>query len=191
MSTLAISIIVGIATGVLANLFTHLFVYVWLPSYRNFIYRGYRVDGSWVVSEASLAADDAPNSHQWVMSASLSQRAHHIVGSATATRMVQEQAAEVNTFTVSGEITDRFVALTFHNNDVSTIAYSVFLLEVEGDGSTMKGYRSFYGRRKLTVRAIECLWHRGSTLQPSPKLSRLGPQTDSLTGPAIENQNVA
>jgi hypothetical protein len=97
----------------------------------------------------------------WVLSATISQKAYLIKGAATANHVEAEKSIDVINYEISGHICDRFVSITFRNKDKTRIAYSIFLLEVRGDGTHMTGYRAFYGLRKETIRAVECTWRRG------------------------------
>jgi hypothetical protein len=162
MSSLILSIIVGVATGVAANLATYLFVNVWLPSYRNYVYKGIRVEGDWLISQSDQPADGESLSVTWILSATLEQKAYQIGGHATATHLKHGKVTDVINYDVKGHIFDRFVSITLRNKDATRIAYSTFLIEVTGDGTRMKGYRSFYGLQKGVIRSIECNWRRES-----------------------------
>lgn len=161
MSSLLLSIIVGVATGVTANLMTYLFVNVWLPSYRNYVYKGIRVSGDWIISQGQCPADGESLTVKWILSATLEQKAYEVCGQATATHFKEGTATDVINYDIHGHLFDRFLSITLRNKDVTRIAYSTFLLEVSGDGSRMLGYRSFYGLRMGTIRAVECTWRRG------------------------------
>jgi hypothetical protein len=161
MFTVFLSVIVGVVTGVAANLVTYIFVNIWLPSYRNYVYKGHSVAGDWTIAQNDLMTDGERLAVVWVLSATLEQRAYEISGNATATRIKNGGATDVINYEVRGQIFDRFISLTFKNRDATRIAYSIFLIEVKGDGASMKGYRSFYGLRKSRIRSVECTWRRG------------------------------
>jgi hypothetical protein len=160
-TTFFLSVVVGIGTGVAANLVTSLFINVWLPAYRDYVYKDVRVDGDWTILQSEVPVDGEALSTIWVLSATLEQKAHVVKGIATATHVKDGASADVINYEAAGHIYNRFVSITFRNKDKARIAYSTFLLEVKGDGTKMKGYRSFYGLRKEIIRAVECTWRRG------------------------------
>lgn len=157
----SLSVVVGIGTGVTANLVTYLFVNIWLPAYRDYVYKDVRVDGDWTILQSEIPLDGEALSTTWVLSATLEQKAHVVKGTATATCVKDGTSADVIDYKIEGHIYNRFVSITFRPRDKARIAYSTFLLEVKGDGTRMKGYRSFYGLRKEIIRAVECTWRRG------------------------------
>lgn len=159
-TVLIVTIVIGVATGLAANGFTWLFVTVLLPLYQNFTYHGVRVDGTWCLDEAKITADGGTLSTVWMISATLRQTAYRISGVATAISVRENKTSDVINYIVAGNIRDRFVSLHFHNQDEHRIAYSGFLLEIVGDGATMKGYRAFYGLKKQVIRSIESTWKR-------------------------------
>jgi len=157
-----LSIVVGVLTGVAANIVTYLFVSVWLPSYRNYVYKGIRLDGDWIISQGTQPADGLGLSKTWILSANLEHKAYSVCGHATATLMENGRPKDVINYDFDGRIFDRFISLVFKNRDASRIAYSVFLLEVTGAGARMEGYRCFYGLRQNRIRSIDCTWHRAT-----------------------------
>ena len=161
ISPVVLSVIVGVGTGVIANMVTSLFLNVWLPAYRNYVYQGLRVGGDWTIIQHDTPVDGEPLSTIWVLSATLRQKSYVVSGVATATRVEGNRSADVINYEINGYIYDRLVGLTFKSSDRSKIAYSAFLLEAKGDGTQMVGYRSFYGLRKGAIRSVECTWRRG------------------------------
>lgn len=160
--TLILSIVVGVTTGVVANLATHLFVNVVMPAYRKYVYQGIRVQGTWSLSQNQEVVDKKGLSRHWKVSATLKQQAYSISGYASAILVDEENASDIVNYEVVGHIYDRIVSFTFRVKDTSRLAHSSFLLEVTGDGAEMVGYRSFYGTKLKTIRATECVWRRGS-----------------------------
>ena len=162
ISPILLSIVVGVGTGVVANMVTSLFLNVWLPAYRNYVYQGLRIGGDWSILQNEIPVDGEPLSANWVLSATLRQKSYVISGVATAMRVEDNKSADAINYEIDGYIYDRLVGLTFKSSDRSRIAYSTFLLEAKGDGTQMIGYRSFYGLRKGAIRAVECVWRRGA-----------------------------
>ncbi len=163
VTTLIVSVVVGIGTGVLANFATYLFVHVFLPKYRDLVYQGTRVSGTWVICQSNTPSDGDPLSTVWALSATLEQKAYVLKGNATASLVEKNLSLDAINYTVTGHIYDRFVVLMMRNNDPARIAHSTFLLEVKGDGNQMIGYRSFYGLYDENIRAVACKWKRGFT----------------------------
>lgn len=156
-----VSILVGILTGVIANLATYFFTAVCLPAYREYVYRGTRVDGNWTITHLDDPEDDRGLTVTWDLSASLKQKAYAVSGTAVARCTGESGSGDIINYVVGGTINDGFLSLTFSNSDQSRVAHSAFLIKVSGDASTLRGYRLFYGLRLETIRSVECLWSRG------------------------------
>jgi hypothetical protein len=165
LSTLILSITIGIATGFFVNGCTWLVRDQLLPLYLDWIYQGMRIDGNWALEHLGTAADGRGLAAA-TMSATLKQKAHSIGGIATAVLKNEDEADDVVTYKVTGEIRDRFVTLYLRATDKSRIAHSSFLLEIVGDGGCMEGCRAFYGLKQRSVRAIECAWYRHHGVSP-------------------------
>lgn len=158
---LGISVLTGILTGVIANLATHFFTSVCLPAYRDYVYRGTRVDGDWTITHIEQPADGEGLAVQWALSASLKQKAYTIAGNAVARFSDSTGKGDIINYLVQGTICDGLISLRFLNEDQSRVAHSTFLVKVVGDASTLEGYRLFYGLRLDTIRSMPCLWTRG------------------------------
>src|SRR5690242_16786291 len=169
--TIVGSIVIGICTGVFANTITNMFVTVWLPYYRNLVYRGVRIDGDWNIKHAGKPADGGPLADLWRLSATLEQKAYRIEGSAVAQRFDEKDPKKtIDTihYQVEGSIFDRFVFIFMRSKDNHRIAHSSFHLEVVRDGHQMNGYRTFYGLVKSEVRAVGSVWLRTSATNAQP-----------------------
>lgn len=180
-----IAIPLGVIAGVAANVVTHFVLTVWLPAYRDYVYRGARVDGNWVVHQSRAALDGGNLSSIWLVSAKLDQRAYVITGSASAMRVHEGIALDVINYEVQGYIYDRFVSLNLRNTDKTRIAHSTFLLELRGDGHRMTGCRAFYGLEREIIRSIECVWQRSSPKETGAALTELTVEVKPVAGPSV------
>lgn len=155
---------VGVVTGVLGNVTTYLFINMWLPFFRKYVYQGFRIGGDWIIEQALTVVDGDALSERWEIAVNLDQKAYIITGNAFASNLRDNEFHNVIHYEVSGHIYDRFVALTFLNKDRKQIAHSTFLVEVVGDGHSMTGYRTFYGRKRNMILACSCIWRRKESL---------------------------
>ena len=95
--------ITGVVTGVIANLATHFFTTVCLPAYRDYTYKGVKVDGDWTITHES-PQDEEGLAVQWDLSVSLSQKAYTVDGRATARfRVMQRAKATILTMKLVGQ----------------------------------------------------------------------------------------
>ena len=169
MTTLLLSVVVGIGTGVAANLVTHLFISVWLPAYRNYVYRGVRVHGGWTVVQPHEAADGRALSSEWEVTLAVQQHAYTLRGIAVSTRRDGGSAVDVLHYDITGYVRDRFVVILLTGKDHERISHSTFHLEVVGDGTQMVGYRTFYGALLHKIRAVEVTLYRNRSIDlPAP-----------------------
>jgi hypothetical protein len=163
--TLWLSVLVGTLTGVAANLATAFVTNVVLPTYRSYVYKGVEVCGDWVIATTGDVLDREGLAEHWDLLASLEQKANEITGRATARRNRADGSEVVIGYSISGHIYDRILSLTFRTRDQALIAYSTFLVEVVGDGTEMRGLRTFYGLRRGGIRGIECVWRKGGSVR--------------------------
>lgn len=156
------AVLVGVLTGIAANLLTHLFVRVGLPAYRDFVYRGVRLSGSWAIVQELVPIDGQPLGNDWKLTATLTQQANKLSGHATAVRTQHDNpdAIDILEYVVEGHVLDRFVMIQMHSESRARIAHSSFHLEVKSDGSIMVGYRTFFGLKMDVLRAVPCAWKR-------------------------------
>lgn len=133
------SIAIGVSSGVLASAFVYLIVLifnrVFIPWYQQKTYHGVDISGKWHwLAEGIQAAQ-----------LEISQKASSIVGVYTIVCLNNNDSRNsIRTYNVQGEIVDRFIYLNLKSNDKSKLGAMVFLLEVVGDGSELKGFCSSY-----------------------------------------------
>jgi len=149
-SSLVVGIISGILTSAMIFLAISVFEKVVIPWYQAIIYRGVDINGEWQM--------ERPGSNQTAIF-NLEQSAHKIKGIATfvTKESKSEGLDEVRTFTVDGQISERFVTLVLKHKDKQRLGISAYLLEIVGDGRKMKGYISGYniGTSKIISSACE------------------------------------
>lgn len=138
---------------------TLFFAFVWTkgiyPIIENLLYDGVRINGNWSVLQinpSALGIDLAINRDVIIK---LKQKANKLKGEATSTHTKADLTKNILSYTVSGEIKDRFVTLFFKNVDKNKIAHSAFLIEVVADDK-MKGFRVFYGKLNQEIDSIAC-----------------------------------
>ena len=173
---LVASVFVGVFAGVVVNVLTYLFVNSFLPLYRDKVYTGLRIDDDWVLEQNDVAAD-GDGFEKWALSLHLKQKASTLKGTALAQRKDENNCTQLIHYEVHGSIHDKVIDLSFRTRDRSQLARSTFLLEVVGVGQSMVGYRSFYGLKKGTIRAVECVWSR-----PGSTMAACGSVTDTDSG---------
>jgi len=112
-----------------------------IPWIQSITYDGVRVAGEWHCIDPFMAQEIVLN---------LDQRSINLEGTATFV-WDHEESDDVRTyevirsFKVRGLVRDRFVQLTLCNRNADRFGICCYLLEVCGDGRTMKGCFSFYG----------------------------------------------
>jgi hypothetical protein len=139
-----------------------------VPWFKSLVYKGIKIDGTWKIEQSNQMVDGTALEIQRAIDINLQQNANELKGEASA-RIIQTIPMNTQTptnldkstntvifYDVKGEIKDRFVSLVLIPKEQNKIAYSVFLLEVVGDGNLLKGYRTFYGYKKLKICAIGC-----------------------------------
>lgn len=171
--SILIAVVAGVFAGVLANLATNIFVTVLVPAYRDYVYRGVRVDGDWVVRNIGTPSDGRSLTDSWQLSVRLTQKAYRLSGAATALRAApdREGAVDILHYNVEGTVQDRFVIVQMRTLDRNRIAHSAFHLEIVGDGNMMRGHRTFYGLIMNQIRSIRSEWSRHGATHALPLLS--------------------
>lgn len=129
-----------------------------IPWVKSIVYKGIRINGTWTIEQSGTMVDGTQMAVQRHVDVILIQNANELKGNATARVISSENTKnqDVLYYQVKGEIRDRFVSLIFVPSEQSRILYSVFLLEVVSDGNLLKGYRTFYGHKKMAICALSC-----------------------------------
>jgi len=163
MADFTLQMVDALAGAVLTAVATWLWVKIIAPVYRAAIYKGVQLNGNWTLEQDEKTADGEGFLISGSWSVSLRQRAHQLTGEATVNLRRDTGTPEMFEYQISGHTYDRFVSLEMRGKNPLCIACSTFLLEVNGGGDTMEGYRSFYGRRKNQIRSAYCKWIRSGS----------------------------
>ena len=140
MQNVTESIILGVVAGLLTSavllITKSIIINVLLPLYRQFMYRGIHINGTWhhVNSSQKLLLE-------------LKQSCEKLNGKATLQWVNSENhfhIESIRTFDVSGCIETRFITLTFRHTDRSRLGIITCLLQVDGDGTILSGQRCWY-----------------------------------------------
>jgi hypothetical protein len=140
-SDMVLGIVSGIVTGMLIYSFSILWKRILVPWYEERVYRGLDISGEWNVKHPHPDEADM----QWAQAGvlTLRQTAHRLTGTMTLTPK-DTNSNETRTFLFSGEISDRFIWAWMSHSERSRLGYAVALLEVVGDGRSLKGRQVHY-----------------------------------------------
>lgn len=132
------SIVVGVCSGLLTAIVLYVVGKLLKNSlvswYQQKTYQGVNVSVRWhwcVEGQQSIQLE-------------LKQVARGLTGTYTIVHTEDRPNGSIHTYMVLGEIVDRFVQLTLRNNDTTKLGAMVYLLEVVGDGSELKGCCTSY-----------------------------------------------
>ena len=132
--TIFVGVFSGVLTAVVLYLIGKLFKHSFLPWYQQKNYQGVNVSGKWhwcIEGQQKIQLE-------------LRQFARNLSGTYTVFFSAEQPGGSIHTYKVTGEITDRFVQLSLKNNDETKLGAMVYLLEVVGDGSELKGCCTSY-----------------------------------------------
>lgn len=131
-----LGVIAGLLTSTTLLVAKSIFLNTLLPLYRQFMYRGVHIDGTWY----------HVNSTQKLM-LELKQNCEKLSGKATLQWASEENHFHIDsirTFDVTGQIETRFITLTFRHTDRSRLGIITCLLQIDGDGTILSGQRCWY-----------------------------------------------
>lgn len=158
-TTIVIGIVTGLVTASILLILKSLFFNSFLPWYRQFMYRGVNLSGSW---------HRCTNVQKTLLE--LNQVCETITGKATI-QMFDELPKEIRpelhiddirTFDVTGFVAERFVSLTFWNTDKTRLGLSIYLLQVDGDGTMLSGQTCRYAPMVSEIRSGPATFYRDS-----------------------------
>ncbi len=148
------SILIGLVSGVLTATLLWFLNRFWndtvIPKYESHVYKGLNIQGTWELVDGP--DDDGSWAQHEVMS--LKQIAHRLSGTATLVPK-PDLNSETISLDVSGDISDRFVSLTFRSPIKNRLSYSVLLLEIVGDGNILRGSTAMYDVGKEVISSHE------------------------------------
>lgn len=156
--TIAVGVITGLLTASLLLIIKSLFLNSFLPWYRQTMYRGVDLNGSWYSCSGS----------QKVL-LEIEQNCERVSGKATAQLMRDTIPDEhidsyhlddIRTFDIEGEVSERFVSLRLKHTDKKRLGIVTFLLQVEGDGTKLMGQGCWYTPNASLIASGERIFYR-------------------------------
>ena len=161
LSDISENIIVGIVTGLITAslllVIKHLFTNSFMPWYRQIMFKGTDLSGSWYSVKVG----------QKIL-LEINQSCEVLTGKATVQLHSKNEKNnlhldDIRTFDVSGEISERFVSLTFKHTDKTRLGLVALLLQVDGDGTKLSGQGCWYAPLTATVNSGNRVFHRNET----------------------------
>ena len=133
MQSLGMGVLSGVVASLIILFSTSVVKGVLLPWYRQFVYKGVDISGSW---RALKNPPDPPPLR--TLTLELVQQAHSITGAAIITA-TPEDVSTPRSFKLVGSLSDRFLEFRMKQVDKKQLGIVVGLFEVIGDGNTMSG----------------------------------------------------
>ena len=156
--TIVLGIITGLVTASILLILKSLFFNSFLPWYRQIMYRGVDLNGTWY---------RGTNTQKTLLE--LKQRCEKITGKATAQLFADNipeniksdiHIDDIRTFDVTGVVSERFVSLSFWHTDRTRLGLSTYLLQVDGDGTKLTGQACWYAPVKSKIKSGEVKFFR-------------------------------
>jgi len=144
--SIVLGVISGLISGYLIYLLAVLFRRILFPWYRDAVYKGLNVSGTWILESDEYDRRD--------ITFEINQKADDLTGiSSHVLRAGQDEhlSERVRTYVLQGNLNDRFVTITGRPVETSRIGAMTFLFEVIGDGTVMKGYASGYSSSLMKI----------------------------------------
>lgn len=144
--TILLGVISGIITSMVLFLLARFFHDSIVPWIRSVRYKGIDISGTWHC---------LPKEMNQEFQLEITQKAQKLSGVATFITKQSEsslnpkyktgyQFENIRSFSISGEISDRFILLNLKNVDRKRLGITAFVLEVCGDGRKLQGAFSYY-----------------------------------------------
>lgn len=153
------NIVLGVVAGVLTSLLLAvagvLVKQVVVPWYRELVYRGVDLEGTWA-SKAS--AHGASYDYPLV----LTQSGHELAGTATITKAMTGGTGYRDAFRLSGYTWEGYVSLTLRSEDRRRLSFATALLRVEQRGGVLIGYWAYRGSHIDAVEAEQITLSRST-----------------------------
>lgn len=152
-----IGIVAGILTSAIIFLIVRLFNDSFLPWYRQYLYHGINIGGTWHCHSTLTQK----------IVLELTQNCQNVRGSAIVV-MDDEHREEgidsLRVFNVSGEIKDRFLLLKMNGKDNKRLGILSILMEVSGNGSVLSGISTAYNPSRSQIEPHFKSFYRSETL---------------------------
>jgi hypothetical protein len=147
----------GVVSSLIATfaflLLARLFQKVVLPWYRDLVYDGVIIAGTW-------ACDMSIGKSRQKLRIELRQTAFEAAGEMAVFKTLEDGREESVLFHVEGTLRDRLFRATFRNPSPRRISAGVLLLEVFGDGRRMAGQTAWYDSNAARILSQEVMWSR-------------------------------
>jgi hypothetical protein len=139
VENILISVVAGIITASILLVIKSLFINSFIPWYRHIMFQGTKINGSWY---------QYANGQKTLME--LDQKCDILSGKATIQLVSDtdgyqlEHLDTLKTYDVKGYISERFIILNLKHTDPQRIGVITQLLQIDGDGTLIKGQASWY-----------------------------------------------
>lgn len=141
-SNIVIGIVTGLITATVLLIVKSIFFASFLPWYRQVMYRGLKIEGSWhSISRAQKVLIEINQACEKLTGKATVLLAKDNIPESTRQRL---EIDDIRTFDVKGEISERFVSLQLKHTDRSRLGVVNYLLQVDGDGTKLTGKANWY-----------------------------------------------
>jgi len=155
------SLLASLAAGALWALLYAVTKRYLIPAIRSHISDELDLGGQWYCQMVTPAG----NPHEITLD--LKQRWRALEGRMTVVKHIAPTGAtEIKSFAVWGNVRDRFVVLQGRNTEKRSVGVDTELLEVVGDGRTMRGVSAWYSTTANAIESMQCEWVRAGSSQP-------------------------
>lgn len=155
-----LSIVTGIASGLLTILLGSVFKGWVLPQYRALIYDNVEISGQWLMSSPMMSQTGMLQ---------LDQRASKLSGVLTLIAEADAAYDQTRNFNVTGEITNSFVMLSVKHSDRTRLGLGSILLQLQGDGRHMSGFYLFYAITLSRLTYADVRFSRPGAVSPAQR----------------------
>jgi len=135
--TIILSVVSGVITSAFIFLLIKIFYKIIIPWYKNTIYSGIDISGTW--EEVILKNSDH-------MTLKLKQHERKVSGIAILKSNKEAEESKTTTLLINGHLQDGYLLLTLKNKDRKVQSLSTYLLKINGGGSKLNGQLSWVAK---------------------------------------------
>lgn len=176
MNALALSLVAGVVSGVIASLIVFAFRVYWLkilqPWYENRLYQGAVIEGDWTTTIDF--PDGTTNTHR----ITLRRVGYTVSGVANCV----SGYSEGQTYEFAGTFKNLLLTGTYQVTNSRSLERGTFTLMLVQGGARLQGYLSYYDNLVHSVRSAPCEWVIAGDIIPGAHNPR--PQPD-VTASAV------
>lgn len=110
---------------------------------------------TWKLEHVGEPTGEKSLAEEWKTSITLRQLGGRISGSARSV-CILGNVGKIIHYRVAGTFSNSVLNISFHQEGAATRHCSTFLLQLVGDGNSLEGTRTFFGKNANRIRAIEC-----------------------------------